>query len=302
MRAPTRQRPDAATLKSRRGTEEPLLVKWTLIALALGFVLLFLLLPLMSVFVEAFRKGAGHYAESLADPDTWSSIRLTLLLTAFVVPLNAVFGLAAAWAVTKFRFRGKPLLLTLIDLPFAVSPVVVGVMLVVLFGAQGYCGPWLREHDLRIVFALPGMVLATLFVTFPFVARELVPLMQSQGSDQEEAALTLGASGWQTFWHVTLPSVKWGLFYGVILTSARSMGEFGAVFVVSGRVSGETETLPLRVEKLYSEYNAASAFAVASLLAVLALVTLALKSWSEWRQERDEHAAQTAIQDQSHEH
>jgi sulfate transport system permease protein len=294
MSAPRHHRSVAATAKSRRGTEEPPLVKWTLIALALGFVVLFLLLPLMNVFVEAFRKGAAHFAASLADPDTWSSIRSTLLITAFVVPLNAVFGLAAAWAVTKFRFRGKPLLLTLIDLPFAVSPVVVGVMLVVLFGAQGWLGPWLKEHDLRIIFALPGMVLATLFVTFPFVARELVPLMQSQGSDQEEAALTLGASGWQTFCHVTLPSVKWGLFYGVILTSARSMGEFGAVFVVSGRVSGETETLPLRVEKLYSEYNAAAAFAVASLLAVLALVSLALKSWSEWRQQRDEHAAQAA--------
>ena len=278
--------------KSRRGAEESPWAKWTLITLALGFVALFLVLPLLNVFAEAFRKGAAFYVEALRHPDTRAAIRLSLLITACVVPLNAAFGLAAAWAIAKFRFRGKALLLTLIDLPFAVSPVVAGVMLVVLFGAQGWFGPWLREHDLKIVFALPGMVLATLFVTFPFVARELIPLMQSQGTEQEEAALTLGASGWQTFWRVTLPSVKWGLLYGIILTNARAMGEFGAVFVVSGRVSGETETLPLRVEKLYSEYNAAAAFAVASVLALLALVTLGVKSWLEWRQQRDEQAAQ----------
>lgn len=290
------KRPRAAATKSRRGAEESSWAKWTLITLALAFVTVFLVLPLANVFAEAFSRGAAFYFAALAEVDTWSAIRLTLLITAIVVPLNVVFGLAAAWAVTKFQFRGKPLLLTLIDLPFAISPVVAGVMLVVLFGAQGWLGPWLREHDIRIVFALPGMVLATLFVTFPFVARELIPLMQSQGSDQEQAALTLGANGWQTFWHVTLPSVKWGLVYGIILTNARAMGEFGAVFVVSGRVSGETETMPLRVEKLYAEYNAAGAFAVASLLALLALVTLFLKSWLEWRQHREELRAQESVE------
>jgi sulfate transport system permease protein len=287
----------SANAKSRRGTEESPLAKWTLISLALVFVVLFLVLPLANVFAEAFRKGVPTYFKALSDADTWASIRLTLFITAIVVPLNAVFGLSAAWAVTKFSFRGKPLLLTLIDLPFAVSPVVAGVMLIMLFGAQGWLGPWLKEHDLQIVFALPGMILATLFVTFPFVARELIPLMQSQGSDQEQAALTLGANGWQTFWHVTLPSVKWGLIYGIILTNARAMGEFGAVFVVSGRVSGQTETMPLRVEKLYSEYNGTAAFTVASLLAMLALVTLLLKSWLEWRQHREEQRAQQAVND-----
>jgi sulfate transport system permease protein len=225
---------------------------------------------------------------------------LTLTIAAIVVPCNAIFGLAAAWAIAKFSFKGKALLLALIDLPFAVSPVVAGLSFIVLFGARGYFGPWLLDHNIRVVFALPGMVLATLFVTFPFVARELIPLLQSQGIEQEHAALTLGASGWRTFWHVTLPSAKWGLLYGVILTSARAMGEFGAVFVVSGRVSGQTETMPLRIEKLYSEYHSAAAFAVASILCLIGLSTLILKSWLEYRQARQEAEAQ--IVEAVHEH
>jgi sulfate transport system permease protein len=262
----------------RRGTEESPLVKWLLIGIALVFALVFLLLPLVNVFAQALSKGAAYYWTALAEPDSWSAIRLTLLVAGISVPLNMVFGLAAAWAIAKFDFRGKSLLITLIDLPFSVSPVVAGLMLVLLFGLQGFFGPWLQAHGLRIIFALPGIVLATVFVTFPFVARELIPVMQASGTEQEQAALTLGANGWQIFWHVTLPSVKWGLLYGIILCNARAMGEFGAVSVVSGHIAGLTDTMPLRVEKLYNDYDAAGAFAVAGLLALLALLTLAVKT------------------------
>src|SRR5579859_6438259 len=277
---------------SRRGVEESPLVKWTLIGIGLAFALLFLLLPLVNVFYQAFAKGLSFYAASLLDPDSWAAIQLTLTVAAISVPMNLVFGLAAAWAIAKFEFRGKALLITLIDLPFAISPVVSGLMFVVLFGLQGFFGQWLDEHDIKIIFAVPGIVLATVFITFPFVARELIPIMQSTGTEQEQAALTLGANGLQTFWHVTLPSVKWGLIYGVILCNARAMGEFGAVSVVSGHITGLTETMPLRVEKLYNEYDAASAFAIASLLALLALLTLGIKTWMEWRQSRDFARAQ----------
>lgn len=263
-----------------------------LIGAALAFSLVFLLLPLVNVFAQALSKGWAYYLAAMAHPDSWAAIKLTLLISAICVPLNVLFGLAASWAIAKFPFPGKSLLITLIDLPFSISPVVSGLMIVVLFGAQGFFGPWLREQGVHIVFAVPGMVLATLFVTFPFVARELIPIMQAAGSDQEQAALTLGASGWQTFWHVTLPSVKWGLLYGVILCNARAMGEFGAVSVVSSHIAGLTDTMPLRVEKLYNEYNAAAAFAVASLLAVLALATLALKTALEWKVQREQEQAQ----------
>jgi sulfate transport system permease protein len=272
--------------QSQRGAEESPLVKWTLIAVALAFVLLFLLLPLANVFAQALARGGRHALGALADPDTQAAIRLTLLVAAMAVPLNVVFGLAAAWTIAKFEFQGKSLLITLIDLPFSVSPVVAGLLFVILFGRQGYLGPWLEAHDLQILFAVPGIVLATVFVTFPFVARELIPVMQAAGNEPEEAALTLGASGWQTFWHVTLPSVKWGLLYGVILCNARAMGEFGAVWVVSGHTTGLTDTMPLRVEKLYQDYDLAAAFTVASLLALLALVTLGLKTLLEWQQAR----------------
>lgn len=285
--------PGGSLQQSQRGTEEPPLIKWSLIGVALVFCLVFLLLPLMNVFAQAFSKGFGYYCQSLANPDAWSAIRLTLLVAMISVPLNVIFGLAAAWAIAKFEFRGKSLLITLIDLPFSVSPVVAGLMLVVLFGLQGFFGGWLDEHNVQIIFAVPGIVLATVFVTFPFVARELIPVMQSTGTDQEQAALTLGANGLQTFWHVTLPSVKWGLLYGIILCNARAMGEFGAVSVVSGHITGLTETMPLRVEKLYNEYNAAGAFAVASLLALLALLTLAVKTWLEWQQAREFAKAQS---------
>jgi sulfate transport system permease protein len=248
---------------------------------------------LVNVFAQALSRGWAYYVGSLAHPDSLAAIRLTLLTSLICVPLNVLFGIAAAWAIAKFDFSGKSLLITLIDLPFSVSPVVAGLMLVVLFGAQGFLGAWLREHDIKVIFAVPGIVIATLFVTFPFVARELIPLMQAIGSEQEQAALTLGASGWQTFWHVTLPSVKWGLLYGVILCNARAMGEFGAVSVVSGHITGLTDTMPLRVEKLYNEYNAAAAFAVASLLALLALVTLAIKTMLEWKTRRELALAQT---------
>jgi sulfate/thiosulfate transport system permease protein len=254
-----------------------------LIAMALGFLGLFLVIPLASVFAHALAKGFGPYFETFRDPITLSAIRLTLLAAGIAVPLNCVFGIAAAWAIAKFDFRGKQLLITLIDLPFSVSPVISGLIYVLLFGAQGWLGPWLIEHDIRIIFAVPGIVLATLFVTFPFVARELIPLMQAQGRTEEEAALVLGASGWQTFWRVTLPNIKWGLLYGVILCNARAMGEFGAVSVVSGHIRGETNTLPLHIEILYNEYHFVGAFAAASLLTLLALVTLALKTWIEWR-------------------
>jgi len=284
----------AGVKPSPRGTEESPVVKWLLISVALGFCFVFLLLPLANVFAQALARGWRYYWASLADPDSWAAIRLTLLVAAITVPLNVVFGLAAAWAIAKFQFRGKSLLITLIDLPFSVSPVVAGLMFVVLFGLQGFFGRWLDAHNLQIIFAVPGIVLATVFVTFPFVARELIPVMQATGTEQEQAALTLGANGWQTFWHVTLPSVKWGLLYGVILCNARAMGEFGAVSVVSGHIAGQTVTMPLQVEKLYNEYNGPAAFAVASLLAVLALVTLAIKTLLEWKQAHDYRRAQAA--------
>jgi sulfate transport system permease protein len=259
--------------------------RWSLIVLALGWISLFLLLPLMAVFVQAFEKGWRTYLAALEEPDALAAIKLTLFTTAIVVPLNLLFGLAAAWAIAKFRFAGKNLLITLIDLPFAVSPVISGLIFVLLFGLQGWMGHWLDDHDIKIIFAVPGIVLATLFVTLPFVARELIPLMQAQGNEEEEAALVLGASGWHMFFRVTLANIKWSLFYGVILCSARAMGEFGAVSVVSGHIRGQTNTLPLQVEILYNEYNYASAFAVASLLTLLALVTLVAKKLVEWRTE-----------------
>ena len=270
--------------------EEPQAVRWALIALALGFIGAFLVLPLAAVFGEALRKGGEAYLAAIAEPDAWSALRLTLLAAAIAVPLNTAFGIAAAWAIAKFDFRGKNVLLTLIDLPFSVSPVVSGLVYVLVFGAQGWLGPWLQAHEVKVIFAVPGIVLATMFVTFPFVARELVPLMQAQGRDEEEAAAVLGAGGWQTFWRVTLPNIKWGLLYGVILCNARAMGEFGAVAVVSGHIRGATNTIPLHVEILYNEYQFAGAFAVASLLTLLALVTLAAKSLAEWRQRRQTEA------------
>jgi sulfate transport system permease protein len=266
---------------------EPVWLKVTLITIALAFSLLFLLIPLAVVFTEAFKKGGQTYLLAISDPDALSAIRLTLMTAAIAVPANLIFGVAASWAIAKFEFRGKSLLLTLIDLPFSVSPVISGLIYVLLFGAHGWFGAWLMEHDIQILFAVPGIVMATVFVTFPFVARELIPLMQTQGNEEEEAALVLGASGWRTFWYVTLPNIKWGLLYGVILCNARAMGEFGAVSVVSGHIRGETNTMPLQVEILYNEYNFAAAFAVASLLAFLALVTLALKSFIEWRINHD---------------
>ncbi|HWA08016.1 MAG TPA: sulfate ABC transporter permease subunit CysW [Opitutaceae bacterium] len=278
-----------------RVIRNPLWVRITFLTVALLFVAGFLVLPLAAVFAEALRKGAGAYFHSFADPDVHSAIRLTLLTAAIAVPANLVFGVAAAWCIAKFDFGGKSLLITLIDLPFAVSPVISGLIYMLIFGLQGWLGPylgagdhpwlgsWINAHDIKVMFAVPGIVLATIFVTFPFVARELIPLMQSQGNDEEYAALTLGASGWQTFWRVTLPNIKWGLFYGVILCNARAMGEFGAVSVVSGKIRGETTTMPLHVEILYNENNSVAAFAVASLLALLALLTLALKTFIEWR-------------------
>jgi sulfate/thiosulfate transport system permease protein len=271
-------------------TEAPW-VRYTLTAVALAFILLFLVLPLAAVFAEALRKGLGAFVQALREPDAWSAIRLTLLTAAIAVPMNLVFGIAAAWCIAKYEFRGKAFLTTLVDLPFSVSPVVAGLVYVLMFGAQGWFGPWLAAHDIKIVFAVPGIVLATIFVTFPFIARELIPLMQAQGNDEEQAAIVLGANGWQTFWHVTLPNIKWGLIYGVILCNARAMGEFGAVSVVSGHIRGQTNTMPLHVEILYNEYQSVAAFAVASLLALLAVVTLAIKSVVQWRQEREMKAA-----------
>ncbi|MDD2662167.1 MAG: sulfate ABC transporter permease subunit CysW [Dechloromonas sp.] len=275
-------------------TRETPWVKWTVIGISLAFFALFLLLPLVVVFYEALRKGWDAYLAALVDPDALSSVRLTLLAAAISVPLNLVFGVAAAWAIAKFDFPGKSFLITLIDLPFSVSPVVAGLIFVLVFGRTGWLGPWFIENDMKVVFAVPGIVLATIFVTFPFVARELIPLMEAQGRDEEEASTVLGASGWQTFWHVTLPNIKWGLIYGVILCNARAMGEFGAVSVVSGHIRGETNTMPLHVEIIYSEYKFAAAFAVASLLAILALLTLLVKTWIEWRaaRARDEEAAE----------
>ncbi|MFZ9525530.1 MAG: sulfate ABC transporter permease subunit CysW [Burkholderiaceae bacterium] len=267
-------------------TESPW-IQAVLIAIALVFIALFLVLPLAAVFAEALRKGLGAYWLALLEPDAWAAIRLTLLTAVVAVPLNLVFGVAAAWAIAKYDFLGKSFLTTLIDLPFSVSPIVAGLIYVLVFGAQGWFGPWLAENNIKIIFAVPGIILATIFVTFPFIARELIPLMQSQGSEEEQAAIVLGASGWQTFWRVTLPNIKWGLIYGVILCNARAMGEFGAVSVVSGHIRGQTNTMPLHVEILYNEYQSVAAFAVASLLALLALVTLAIKTWVEWR-----HAAE----------
>ena len=275
--------------EARAATRETPFVKWLILGTALTFFAVFLLMPLIAVFVEALRKGWETYVSALVDPDALSALRLTLLAAAIALPLNLVFGVCAAWAIARFEFRGKHFLITLIDLPFSVSPVIAGLIYVLMFGAQGWFGPWLAEHDVKIIFAVPGIVLATVFVTFPFVARELIPLMQAQGKEEEEAAVVLGANGLQTFWHVTLPNVKWGLLYGVILTNARAMGEFGAVSVVSGHIRGETNTLPLHVEILYNEYQFAAAFAVASLLALLALVTLGVKTWVEHRAAHAQH-------------
>ncbi|QDL52767.1 sulfate ABC transporter permease subunit CysW [Rhodoferax aquaticus] len=281
-----------ATLRTAKaGTTEPAWLRNTLIGVMLTFLFLFLVLPLAAVCTEALRKGFGAYFEALKEPDAWSAIRLTLLTAAIAVPLNLVFGVAAAWAIAKYEFKGKAFLTTLIDLPFSVSPVVAGLVYVLMFGAHGWFGPWLQAHDIKIVFAVPGIVLATIFVTFPFIARELIPLMQAQGTEEEQAAQVLGATGWQTFWHVTLPNIKWGLIYGVILCNARAMGEFGAVSVVSGHIRGQTNTMPLHVEILYNEYQSVAAFAVASLLALLALVTLVIKSFVEWQFEREQKAA-----------
>lgn len=262
---------------------EPRWVRITLMLIAASFLTIFLFIPVIAVFAEALKKGWMVYLQSIVEADALAAIRLTLIAAGIAVPLNLVFGVSAAWCITKYEFRGKSILLTLIDLPFSVSPVISGLIYVLLFGAQGWFGEWLREHDIKILFAVPGIVLATIFVTFPFVARELIPLMQAQGSEEEEAALVLGASGWQTFFRVTLPNIKWGLLYGVILCNARAMGEFGAVSVVSGHIRGETNTMPLHVEILYNEYNFVAAFAVASLLTLLALLNLALKSFIEWR-------------------
>ena len=286
----------------RRSTSEPPAVRRLLIGTALVFMVLFLVLPLVFVFTQAFAKGIGFYFKTLNDPNAWSAIKLTLLAAAIAVPLNCVFGVTAAWAIAKFDFRGKNVLLTLIDLPFSVSPVISGLIYVLVFGAQGWLGlylnadnpsfpwlaNWLNARNIKIIFAVPGIVLATIFVTFPFVARELIPLMQAQGRTEEEAARVLGASGWQTFWRVTLPNIKWGLLYGVILCNARAMGEFGAVSVVSGKIRGQTNTVPLHIEALYDDYNFTGAFAVASLLAFLALVTLVLKTWIEHQHARQD--------------
>lgn len=277
----------ATSISSSTVTNEAPRVRWTLISITLVFLGLFLLMPLAAVFTEALRKGWSVYLAAITEEDALSAIKLTFLAAVIAVPLNLIFGLCAAWAIAKFDFPGKNLLITLIDLPFAVSPVIAGLIYVLLFGLQGWFGEWLSYRDIHIVFAVPGIVLATIFVTFPFVARELIPLMQAQGKEEEEAALVLGASAWKMWWHVTLPNVKWGLLYGVILTNARAMGEFGAVSVVSGHIRGLTNTMPLHVEILYNEYNYAAAFAVASLLTLLALVTLALKTYVEWKVQRD---------------
>ena len=279
----------------KRATSESAWVRWSLIGLALAFLGIFLLLPLAAVFADALRKGWDVYLAAITESDALSAMKLTLIASLVSVPLNLVFGVAAAWAITKFDFRGKNFLITLIDLPFAVSPVIAGLIFVLIFGLQGWFGEWLIDHDLKVVLAVPGIILATIFVTFPFVARELIPLMQAQGKEEEEAAMVLGASGWKILWHVTLPNVKWGLIYGVILTNARAMGEFGAVSVVSGHIRGMTNTMPLHVEILYNEYNYAAAFAVASLLTLLALVTLVLKTYVEWQAARDAAAQEKEV-------
>jgi len=266
--------------------KEPRWVRWLLVATALAFLFLFLLVPLGVVFAKAFDKGMAAWVAAIREPDASAAVRLTLLAAAVAVPVNVLFGLAAAWAITRFRFPGKNLLVTSIDLPFSVSPVVAGMLFVLLFGAHGFLGPWLEAHDVRIIFAVPGILLATIFVTAPLVARELIPTMEAQGSEEEEAAITLGASGWQTFFHVSLPKIRWALVYGIVLCNARAMGEFGAVSVVSGHIRGRTTTLPLHVEILYNEYQFTAAFAVASLLTLLALATLGVQAWIEWRAER----------------
>ncbi len=273
--------------RSAKRLTEPAPVRWLLTAVALGFLFLFLVVPLAAVFSEAFQKGWVAYRSAIAEPDAVAALTLTLTAAAIAVPANLIFGVCAAWTIGKFQFRGRNLLTTLIDLPFAVSPVISGMVFVLLFGRQGYLGPWLMQHDYKVIFAVPGIVLATIFVSFPFVAREIIPVMEASGSQEEEAARVLGASGLQTFFRVTLPNIKWGLLYGVILCNARAMGEFGAVSVVSGHIRGETNTLPLHVEILYNEYNFQAAFAVASLLAFLALITLALKTMVEYRTRRD---------------
>lgn len=279
--------PSASAKRPNSAISEPLWARVLAIGSVLLLLTLFLLAPLLAVFAEALRQGFGAYLAAVRDPDALAAIKLTLLVAAIAVPANLIFGIAAAWAIARFSFPGKSLLITLIDLPFSVSPVVTGLAYLLLFGAQGWLGPWLDRHDLQVVFAVPGIVLATIFVTFPFVARELIPLMREQGSEDEQAALSLGASGLRTFWSVTLPNIRWGLLYGVLLCNARAMGEFGAVSILSGHIRGMTNTLPLHVEILYNEYNFAAAFAVASLLALLALLTLALKTLLEWRLERD---------------
>lgn len=270
-------------VRAKNTLGEPMLVRWALISVALLFLGLFILMPLAVVFTEAFRKGLSVYLSALMEPDSLAALRLTLLAALIAVPLNLVFGVAAAWAIAKFDFIGKNVLIALIDLPFAVSPVISGLIYVLMFGLQGRFGPWLAEHDIKIVFAVPGIVLGTIFVSFPFIARELIPLMREQGSEEEEAAVVLGASGFQTFWRVTLPNVKWGLLYGVVLCNARAMGEFGAVSVVSGHIRGVTNTLPLHIEILYNEYNFTAAFAVASLFVMLAMITLTAKKFIEWK-------------------
>jgi sulfate/thiosulfate transport system permease protein len=280
-----------------RATSESDFVRYSLIAITLLFLSLFLFAPLAAVFTEALRKGIGPYYAALSEPDAISAMNLTLIAAGISLPLNMVFGVSAAWAIAKFEFKGKSILITLIDLPFAVSPVIAGLIYVLIFGMQGWVGVWLSDNEFKVIFAIPSIVLATTFVTFPFVARELIPLMQAQGKEEEEAALVLGASGWQMFWRVTLPNIKWGLLYGVILSNARAMGEFGAVSVVSGHIRGLTNTLPLHVEILYNEYNYVAAFAVASILALLALVTLALKTYVEWQADRNATNIENEIQE-----
>lgn len=287
----TSQLPGAALDALQAQRTEPMWVRALLLLFSLGFLVLFLGIPLIAVFAEAFRQGVAVFWRSLVDPAAVAAIRLSLLVTLIAVPLNVVFGLMAAWAIARFPFRGKNLLMTLIDLPFSISPIVAGLMLVLVFGTQGILGPLLRALDLEVIFAVPGILIATIFVTFPFIARELIPLMQQQGAEEEEAAVMLGANQWQLFWRITLPNVRWGLLYGVVLCTARALGEFGAVSVVSGHIRGRTNTIPLHVEILYNEYNFAAAFAVASLLTLSALLTILLKSWLEWRIQREHRAA-----------
>jgi sulfate/thiosulfate transport system permease protein len=272
---------------NRQALRDPAWIRWGLTGIAIGFIALFLCVPLVLVLFQAFAKGGQAYLTALSQPDALAALKLTLLIALVTVPLNTIFGVAAAWAITRFEFRGKSLLTTLIDLPFSVSPVISGLIFVLMFGAQGWCGPWLAAHGIKIIFAVPGIILATLFITFPFVARELIPLMQELGNEEEEAALSLGASGWQTFFQITLPNIKWALLYGVLLCNARAMGEFGAVSVVSGHIRGITNTLPLHVEVSYNDYDSVGAFASASILAALAVVTLILKSLLEWKQSRE---------------